>query len=336
MDIHQFKKRIRQFYPLLSADQKLKVLSWILDFLAKDVLRDGSFAQAVFNLAEEKELHITPTHYYSPIPDFTERMKAIHFPLLDRTSPLHFNAARHQFFLKKVIARWHEELVDIPLKSNHKGQFHWANGMFPPGDATLYYSMIREYQPKRIIEIGSGMSTLIASMAALKNKTTVVEAIEPYPIEFFNQHLKTGFKGLTRLIEDKVQNVPLSVFKALEPNDILFIDSSHVAKASSDVNFIFFKILPCLKSGVLIHFHDIFLPYDYPEDFFEYHKRFFNEEYLLAAFLFYNKTFEVIFANHWFMREFSDDYVSALTRLFSPKDGLSLPIGGGSFWMRKH
>ena len=141
-------------------------------------------------------------------------------------------------------------------------KFHFNNSAFDNLDAVIYYSIIRHFNPKLIIEIGSGWSTKIAAQACLKNKQTQLISIEPYP----QKHLQDGFPGFSKLIPKKVENVNQKIFSKLSKNDILFIDSSHTIKTGGDVVCEFLEILPQLKKGVIIHIHDIFFPYDYPKD----------------------------------------------------------------------
>ena len=195
--------------------------------------------------------------------------------------------------------------------------------MFPPGDAVVYYSIIREFKPNIVIEVGAGYSTLVASKAALRNGNTRIWVIDPYPPEF----LKTEIPGLERLMIQPVQEVPLSVFESLGQNDILFIDSTHICKTGSDVNYIVLDVLPHLCSGVLVHFHDIYLPYEYPEIWVKKEKIFYSEQYLLGAFLMFNEAFEILLSNIYLGREYHEQLQTAFP--FSPS------VGGGSLWLRR-
>ncbi len=161
--------------------------------------------------------------------------------------------------------------------------------------------MIRHFKPKRIIEIGSGNSTYCSALAIRKNKENDRNydcefiAIEPYP----NETLKKGFPELTKLIPKKLQDVPLETFMNLKENDILFIDSSHVLYIGNDVKYEFLEILPRINKGVIIHIHDIFLPKEYPPVWIFNLFRFYNEQYLLQAFLTLNNNFKVIWAGKY-------------------------------------
>ena len=174
-------------------------------------------------------------------------------------------------------------------------------------EAQILYCFVRDLKPKKIIEIGSGYSTMLTAQALRKNKSESKEnecnfiAIEPYP----NDAIKRGFEGLTKVIAMKVEDVSFSEFETLQENDILFIDSSHTVRAGGDVVHEILEILPRLKKGVYIHIHDIFFPFQYPKIFFD-QKRFWAEQYLVQAFLINNDSFEICWASHFMHRKHSD------------------------------
>src|ERR1044071_9524271 len=133
------------------------------------------------------------------------------------------------------------------------------------------------------------------------------------------------FPGLQTLIEKNVQEINLEFFSQLESGDILFIDSSHTVKIGGDVNYLFLEILPRLKPGVIVHVHDIFLPFEYRRDWVMDEFRFWSEQYLLQAFLTFNSEFEVLLANRYLAYRYLEDLKAAFPNLTS--------WGGGSFWM---
>ena len=197
-----------------------------------------------------------------------------------------------------------------------------VNTPFGHHDAALYYTMIRFLKPRQIIEVGSGYSTKIASLASQKNETTNITCIDPYPPEFLNESIPC----LGKLIKKPVQDVPIELFQELDKNDILFIDSTHVSKIGSDVNYLFLEVLPSLRTGVVIHVHDIFLPQELPQNWIKDLHLFWNEQYLLNAFLIGNSDFEVLIGNRYMGLHHPDE----LKKFFYYE-----PPGGGSFWMRK-
>jgi hypothetical protein len=183
--------------------------------------------------------------------------------------------------------------------------------------------MIRHFEPRLIIEVGSGFSSLVAAEAIAKNKNSALICIEPFPLDFLRQ----GFRGLHSLIEKKVEDIGLEFFSQLESGDILFIDSSHTVKIGGDVNYLFLEVLPRLKPGVIVHVHDIFLPFDYRRDWVVDELRFWTEQYLLQSFLSFNSEFEVLIANAYLAHRCMGELKFTFTN--SPW------WGGGSFWIRR-
>ena len=184
--------------------------------------------------------------------------------------------------------------------------------------------MVRHFQPRLIIEVGSGFSSLILGEAAVKNNNnSALVCIEPFPVDFLQQ----GFPGLHSLIKKKIEDIDLEFFSQLESGDILFIDSSHTVKIGGDVNYLFLEVLPRLKPGVIVHVHDIFFPFNYPRDWVMEEFRFWTEQYLLQAFLSFNSEFEVLMANGYLAYRYMEDLKATFT---------SSPWwSGGSFWMRR-
>jgi len=186
-----------------------------------------------------------------------------------------------------------EELKQFPLNKNGSLRYYYNNSSFFAGDAEYLYSIIRLKKPKKIFEIGSGNSTLMALEAIKKNKANdsnyecKIVCIEPYEMPWLE-------KTAVEVVRKKVQEMPHSFFDELEENDILFIDSSHVIRPDGDVLFEYLEVLPLLKPGVLIHIHDIFTPADYPFENYERDVVFINEQYLVEAFLSLNKSFRII------------------------------------------
>ena len=172
------------------------------------------------------------------------------------------------------------------------------NKYYYGGDADFYYSMVRFKKPKRIAEIGSGYSTLVALNAIEMNRKEdasyrcAVSCIEPFANAWLE---KTGVS----VFRKKVEQMERKFFEELGAGDILFIDSSHVIRPQGDVLFEYLELLPSIPSGVLIHIHDIFTPKEYPEDWLKNEFRFHNEQYLVEAFLSYNSSFQIIAALHY-------------------------------------
>lgn len=289
-------------------------------------------SRKLFPLWERLGFHITRNHYYSPIPD-TRTLKD---ELWTRHSGL-FGVdinEKCQLELLSVFSRFKTEYDSLPLNYNPSLKpydYYIKNGAFESVDGEILYCMIRHFKPRKIIEIGSGYSTCLSAQAILKNKEEEKNyrgeliAIEPYP----NEVLKSGFPGLSQLITKRVQDIPLDFFVQLGENDILFIDSTHVLKIGSDVHYEYLEILPRLNKGVIIHIHDIFLPAEYPKKWVLEEYRFWNEQYLLQAFLAFNDSFQVLWAGSFMHLKHPDKLESAFNSYNRNE------VWPGSFWMKK-
>lgn len=238
---------------------------------------------------------VTPQHFYFPVPS----IKSFHAKDWNACRP----CAAFDFRIEEQIERLRNEILPYSAEctfpenpARNPFEFHFNNGFFERVDAEVAYSFVRMRKPERIVEIGSGNSTLLLAAAMQRNADAgfpgELISIEPSPPHY----LKEGLPGLTRLIPARVQDTPFDLFLSLKENDILFIDSSHVVSIDSDVIYECLFILPRLAPNVLVHFHDIFAPLDYPEKFVKTNLCFWGEQYLLEAFLSFNSKFEVIWA----------------------------------------
>ena len=239
---------------------------------------------------------------------------------------------RDQIKLLDAFARdWRPEYDLLPLNP-HSSQFEYYidNGTFEAVDGEILYCMIRCFKPKRVYEVGCGNSTLLSAQALLRNKEETgleveLVAFDPAP----NSRLTKGVPGLAKLFESKVEDIPIDVFSELQENDILFLDSSHVLRIGGDVQYEFLEILPRLNKGVLVHVHDIFLPAEYPRKLTLERRRFFTEQYLLQAFLAFNRTFEVLWASS-FMHLNHPELLEATFKSYERETRWP-----GSFWMKR-
>ncbi len=195
----------------------------------------------------------------------------------------------------KLVDSLNEYYSEMPFKSEKQSgiRYFFNNEFYSYSDGIILYSMIRHFKPKNIIEIGSGYSSavMLDTNQLFFNNQINFTFIEPYPERLYSL-INDNDKKSTEIIESGVQFVPLENFEKLDAGDILFIDSTHVVKTGSDVNYILFEILPRLKSGVLIHFHDVFYPFEYPKEWVLDGWNW-NEDYFLRAFLMYNNEFEI-------------------------------------------
>lgn len=222
-----------------------------------------------------------------------------------------------------------DELLTFPDYSDDDLQYAYTKGMFGSGDAEILYSIIRHLKPKRLIEIGAGSSTLVTQAAIKKNKEEDSDylcshiCIEPYE----NQWLE---KLDVEVIRKKVEDIPVSFFKTLNENDILFVDSSHVVKPQGDVLFEIFDIYGSINSGVYVHVHDIFTPRDYPKKWIIDDRRLWHEQYLLEAFLSFNSEFEIVCALNWVWKNHPE-----LLSQSCPVLTNRMTNNPGSFWFRR-
>ena len=277
----------------------------------------------MFRRWERRGFHVTPVHFYKPIPD-TQSLPDTLWEHPSELPGIEMNESTQLELLQKHVPKFRAEYEQFPITLPGNGSgFYVNNNLFGGVDALFAYGLVRHFQPRLIIEVGSGFSSLVLAQAAEKNKNSGLICIEPFPREF----LREGFPGLRSLIEKKVQDIDLGFFSQLKSGDVLFIDSSHTVKIGSDVNYLFLEVLPRLEPGVIVHVHDIFLPFDYRRDWVVDELRFWNEQYLLQAFLEFNSAFEVLLAssylNHYHKAE--------LKAAFPALDWWE----GGSFWMRR-
>lgn len=267
-------------------------------------------------------------HFYSPIPSLSELREYESRIWCDSAEALgiDFNDREHRRWLTEILPRHlvHFDYPETPPPGSSTDSYYTGNPAFSWLDSRMLFSVLREMKPRRLIEVGSGYSSLLAADVNRRflNRDLDLVCIEPYPQDF----LRAGVDGISRLIESRVQDVPVETFDALEAGDVLFIDSSHVAKTGSDVNFLYLKVLPRLKAGVLIHIHDIFLPNDYPKEWVMERGYNWNEQYLMQALLMFSNGFEVMFGCAHAMARYPELVGEALG---------GPPYGGGSLWIRK-
>ena len=289
---------------------------------------------------------VDPGHFYSVIPNITNNYNNTNSKFLD----LDFNDSNHTCILNELSNYLQDFDTSFgPINNNantilqrkNSLQYSLMNGSFEWMDARILYYFLQKNKPKKIIEIGSGNSTLLMHNTKKKfNLDVEIICIEPYPEEstdITSDHnwLKIlAKKGEITLIEEKLENVNIELFKELGENDILFIDSTHVAKLDSDVMYYFTKIFPQLNAGVMVHIHDIFFPYDYPLDWLK-GGRFWNEQYFLYVFLQFNTKFKIQFCNSYAVYKFEDKLKDIQKEYYEFKNKIvNEAFGGGSIWLK--
>ena len=263
-------------------------------------------------------------HYYEP----QFEMSSLRHPLSeDRRLPgIDWNVEEQLDLIRQL--RFSDELAGIPATGdNTAGQFYMENESFESGDAEYLYQLIRLVRPRRLFEVGSGHSTLLALKAIRRNREEDATydckhiCIEPYEMPWLE---RTGVSVIRKRVED----VDIALFAELESNDILFIDSSHVIRPEGDVLFEYLEILPTLASGVIVHVHDIFSPKNYPALWVIDEVKFWNEQYLLEAFLTNNDDWKVIGALNYLRHHHYDSLKSVAPYLGPEREP-------GSFYIQK-
>lgn len=268
-----------------------------------------------FNSYDSPYLQKTELDYYRQTEDRWKQVKDIDLNIEGQKRNLSELGAYYIEFQKQL--------------QGHEQSFRYTagNSMFGMADAALLHSMIRKNDPQNVIEIGSGYSTcvMLDTSEYFMDDNLNITCIEPYPDRLLSG-LKKGDRNRITLYEQAVQNVPLDVFDVLGPGDILFIDSSHVAKLGGDVLWEYFYILPYLKPGVAVHIHDIDYPFTYPFEWI-YDGRAYNEAFIVRALLMDSNKYEILVYNSMMIREYAEYYQQNWIQEYAPF--------GGSLWLRK-
>ncbi len=289
-----------------------------------------TFIKRTFRLWQSLGLHVVRNHYYQPIPD-TRTLKEKLWVVPESLPGVDLREAEQLKLLNRFHRTYGQELAELPLEQVATPfEYYVYNKRFESVDGEILYCMVRDFKPKRMIEFGAGFSTLAAAKAIRRN----MEENDGYRCEFVSVDpepdavIRFAVPGLTKLVKGIAQEWPLAAFDALESGDILFIDSSHVLKIGSDVHYLFLQVLPRLKPGVVVHVHDIFFPSEYPQDWVLGHLRFYNEQYLLQAFLAFNSAFDVLWCGSAMKLKHPAELAQAIPS-FRPH------VMPGSIWMRR-
>jgi len=247
-----------------------------------------------FRALQRIGVNLTPNHFYWPVPDVAELAER-EWPIYPAPPGCDFRM-RDQLDLARYFGSRYIPELEWDSRPTDES-FHYNNGYFECCDAEVAYCMVREWKPRRIIEIGSGFSTRAMAEALRANREKDDVAGELITVDPCPERLPgNGLRSHITVVPERVQRLDLSLFESLRADDILFIDSSHVVSIGSDVVREYLQILPRLKPGVLVHVHDIFLPSDYPRNAVLDNLWFWSEQYLLQAFLSFNPEFEVLWS----------------------------------------
>jgi predicted O-methyltransferase YrrM len=233
------------------------------------------------------------------------------------------NPERHLAFLKSVCEPYSSELAALPVADLGAEDFFRNNEWFESVDADVLYGVIRHFRPARIIEIGSGYSSRLATRAICDGElATKLICVDPSPRVEIR-------RCAHEFIQSPVEDLSASeLAERLDANDLLFIDSSHVITTGGDVPYLYLQVLPRLRPGVLVHAHDIFLPFEYPQEFTVKQRWGWNEQYLLYALLIGNTDFEILWPSCYMWQSHQDQVRNVIIaeKSFPPPS---------SFWLRK-
>lgn len=262
-------------------------------------------------------------HYFEPLFNY----KKLKHSLRDdrEISGINLNVLEQLALLKQF--NYNDEIKEISKLPDRQLNFSFNKGPFRSGDAEFLYNIIRLLKPKKIFEIGSGHSTLMAQHALAKNLTESPEniaehvCIEPFEAPWLE---KLPVKVIRSLVED----IDVGFFKQLNAGDILFIDSSHMITPQGDVLFEYLQILPILATGVIVHIHDIFTPKNYLSEWLEKGTVFWNEQYLLEAFLTMNDSYKIVGALNYLKHNHYNELAEKSPMLTPDREP-------GSFWIQR-
>lgn len=272
---------------------------------------------------QQKGFNVLPVNFYASTPSIAEIRDS--FEYKEPTPYLHpalFDAARLASLLGDLLAFSDELNAPMDGDGEHPAGFFWNNSQFGYSDAAAYYAFIRRTRPKRIVEIGAGFSTLVASAALEANGQGEIICIDPDPRPFVR-----GIPRVTEIVGKAVQSIDVGWFNdAMDDNDLLFIDSTHTVKLGSDCLHIYLRILPALKPKLLVHVHDVFLPEAMPAEWALKHHLYWTEQYLLMAYLLDNPKTTVLFGSNYH-RIMNPEI---LRKMIPP----AIAFGGSSFWFR--
>jgi Methyltransferase domain len=283
------------------------------------------------------ETWVPPGHFYSPFPDPEEFERRVDTLWNTDRDPIGIDLREtHQLALFETLADILDDDLPFPAELAEAGgksepRYYFDNPAYSWSDALVLHAMLRHIRPRRVVEVGSGYSSAMTLdtterwLDGSPHGPVELVFVEPYP-ELLRSLLRRGDESRVTIHEVAVQDVPLDVFESLGAGDVLFVDSTHVVKAGSDVNHLMFEVFPRLAKGVWIHLHDIFFPFEYPPDWIR-EGRAWHEAYLLRALLTGNDAFEI----RWFQNFMWSRHQQLL-------EGRLPAMGknpGGNIWLEK-
>lgn len=275
-----------------------------------------------------------PIDYHSPVPAIRDLERRGMWNVRSELRGIDFRENVQIELLNELGLNYSDECRWSLLPTENPTEFYLNNESFSYGCAASTHCIIRHFRPKRVVEIGSGMSSMVISNALLMNRSEENELydyviVDPYPTNI----IRSGAVSMTDLIEKRVELLNPAFFDQLKANDILFIDSGHCVRIGGDVNYLFLDVFPRLKPGILVHVHDISTPFEYPKVYAtsETFRQFWTEQYLLQGFLCFNSEFEVLLAMNYLMK----DHLELFRKAFPFYDPNIHHFTSSSFWMRR-
>ena len=274
---------------------------------------------------EAQKLHITPANFYATIPSVSDYENSFEFREPEKTegsynSPTVFDTERTRQFLSQLKAYAAEFNPPLDKDPNiDKMHYHWNNSSFSYMDAMSYYCVLRHFKPDRVVEVGAGNSTLVADLAIKKNGHGEIVIIEPFPLDFLSE-----IDSVSEIIQSGIQDVGFEALRTLiESAQVFFIDSTHTVKVGSDCLYIYLKLLPAIRKRLIVHAHDIALPYALPINRLDRHV-YWTEQYLLYAYLLDNPKTKVLTSSIYIQRQMSELSKALMHDRYGD--------GGGSIW----
>lgn len=268
-----------------------------------------------------------PGHFYSPVPDMTSiaRRGDEIWRARSKVPGVELRETEQRALFVELAALARD--VHLPESKQPERRYYTQNVAFGMGDALMLNAMLRRFRPANVVEIGSGHSSalMLDTDQLWLDGSTRFTFVEPYP-ELLNSLLTPADLARVQVLSCPAQEMPTDVVSGLLPGDFLFVDSTHVLKLDSDVRHIFAEVLPAVGSGVFVHFHDIFWPFEYPRAWVT-EGRAWNESYMLQAFLQFNAAFEIVLWNDWLNVRGEGIIADRLP--------VMLENTGGSIWLRR-
>lgn len=272
---------------------------------------------------QEQRVNIIPANFYSNVPLVDDVNSSFEYRDEEEVYNIGiFDDEKINKFIEKICVYANEFDPPVDDSADHAEKFFWKNPAFSYSDAMSYYCVLRYYKPSRVLEIGSGYSTLVAHEALKKNGKGKLVLIEPYPKEFLKK-----LDSVETIIESFVQDIPVAeLVELVEESDVWFIDSTHTVKVGSDCLYIYLMIMPKIKSDLIVHTHDVFLPFAFPKKLVLEKHMYWTEQYLLYAYMLDNPKIEVLFGSAYVNKKIPE----SLERLMQNR----YPGGGSSIWYK--